>query len=58
MAKQQSLGRFQKDVPLHKKGNKQESWVSFHFNIIERAIHTQIYGKNEKTLKRFSFKRE
>ena len=28
------------------------------FNIIERAIHPQIYGKNEKTLKRFSFKRE
>ena len=28
------------------------------FNIIERAIHTQIYGKNEKTLKRFSCKHE
>ena len=27
-------------------------------NIIERAFNTQIYEKNEKTLKRFSFKRE
>ena len=27
-------------------------------NIIERAFNTQIYGKNEKTLKRFSFKHE
>ena len=27
-------------------------------NIIERAFNTQIYGKNEKTLKRFSCKHE
>ena len=27
-------------------------------NIIERAFNTQIYGKNEKTLKLFSFKHE